>query len=45
MIKAQGIGGGHIFKYCNKCGMTEHGIKEYNILIDTIIRLIKTIKK
>lgn len=22
-VKAQGIGGGHIFKYCNKCGMTE----------------------
>lgn len=22
-VKAQGVGGGHVFKYCNKCGATE----------------------
>lgn len=23
-VKAQGIGGGYIFLYCNKCGATKH---------------------
>lgn len=39
MVEAQGVGGGHIFKYCNECGMTEYGIKKINVLREALLNV------
>lgn len=31
-VDAKGVNGGAVFKYCNICGMTKHGIHKMKIL-------------
>ncbi len=38
-VKANGVNGGHVFHYCNKCGMTKHGIKKFNIAVKALKKI------